>query len=520
MKLYDKIGNILKLYSHTSEYSELKDLFLLHKNNTEKKSKLVLVQCVEDPFYFTTFAKIASDLSLNENIIVKQYVVRNFSVASHHSILRLFKSSIYSNYYTDIKWIKLYSSFCSDVAFRNEESVGIITDIKLFFQAYQLTKKLTSKAMLINLRVSDINIGDLVYDTYLRFKPAPTVDLDDIYLVFVVWKALRNIIITKKYFSKEVPDILLQSYSTYIQHGIATRIALIYGVNVFTFGNYQQVSKQLALSDFMHASNTTAYKDEFSRLNNKNEKLNMAKKALESRLMGSIDNATLYMKQSAYKIVEKEVPNVKGSVVIFLHDFYDSPHCYNSMVFADFLEWIEYTIEELDKYNIPYFLKSHPNQVSDSEKVVNELCLKYSNIKLISSKVTNKQLVNAGMKAGITVYGTIAHELAYMGIPIVTCGDNPHSSYNFCFEATSIDEYTDILSNIMSLEYDNAELIKSEVLSFYYMHNLNQSKEIQKNIIYFNKLRGYLDSNILNIDLEQVENMLSKINFQEICETI
>jgi hypothetical protein len=152
--------------------------------------------------------------------------------------------------------------------------------------------------------------------------------------------------------------------------------------------------------------------------------------------------------------------------------------------------------------------------------VVNELCLKYSNIKLISSKVTNKQLVNAGMKAGITVYGTIAHELAYMGIPIVTCGDNPHSSYNFCFEATSVDEYTDILSNIMSLEYDNTELIKSEVLSFYYMHNLNQSKEIQKNIIYFNKLRGYFDSNILNIDLEQVENMLSQINFQEICETI
>jgi hypothetical protein len=60
---------------------------------------------------------------------------------------------------------------------------------------------------------------------------------------------------------------------------------------------------------------------------------------------------------------------------------------------------------------------------------------KYPNVKLLSEKVTNKQLVAAGVKLGITVYGTVAHELAYMGIPIITCGDNPHSGYNFCYEA-------------------------------------------------------------------------------------
>jgi hypothetical protein len=142
MKLYDKIRNTLKQYI-PSKYLELKNLFLLYKNNTKKESKLILIQCIKDFFYFTTFVKIASNSSLDD-IIVKQYIARNFNISSHYLILRLLKSSIYSNCFTNIKWVKLYSSFYSDVTFRNKENIEIIIDIKLFFQAY-LKESILSK---------------------------------------------------------------------------------------------------------------------------------------------------------------------------------------------------------------------------------------------------------------------------------------------------------------------------------------------------------------------------------------
>ena len=96
---------------------------------------------------------------------------------------------------------------------------------------------------------------------------------------------------------------------------------------------------------------------------------------------------------------------------------------------------------------------------------------------MLSPKITNRQLADAGIQAGITVYGTIAHELAYMGIPILTCGNNPHSSYSFCFEAIDEHEYISYIESIYTLKYNDLNDIKKEVLSFYYMHNLNITKD-------------------------------------------
>ena len=45
--------------------------------------------------------------------------------------------------------------------------------------------------------------------------------------------------------------------------------------------------------------------------------------------------------------------NKKFDVIIFLPDFADAPHCYGNLVFDDFSDWIEETLEflKLKKFN-------------------------------------------------------------------------------------------------------------------------------------------------------------------------
>ncbi len=464
------------------------------KESQKSKTKnLILVQCVEDYFYFGLFGTIVNSMKKKNNIRVEQYIQRSLTLGATSDFSAFLKSIFFNNRFRDNKWIKLYGSYCDGVAYRHEGSTNILFDIKAFLKAYNIYKNITTKDELLKLEIEEIKVGDLIYDSYLRFKPAPTVNINDFYLCIVIWQAIRNIHITKEYFSNNAPSVLLTSYSVYIQHGIAVRIALNYHTKVYSFGDNLNFYKLLTKDDWYHTAYFANYKKTFETLNDKIEHLNESKIALENRINGGKDLATSYMEESAYKISNNiEVPDVDKHIVVFLHDFFDSPHCYGSTVFPDFLEWVEFTIETLEKYNIPYCLKPHPNQMEDSAEVVEGLKIKYTNTNFISPKITNKQLVNAGMKVGVSVYGTIAHELVYMGVPIILCGDNPHSSYDFCYEAKTKEDYSNFLKNYTTLGIiDNA---KEEVESFYFMHSLNSSDDMKYLMHSFISLVNYCSS--------------------------
>jgi hypothetical protein len=76
------------------------------------------------------------------------------------------------------------------------------------------------------------------------------------------------------------------------------------------------------------------------------------------------------------------------------------------------------------------------------------------------------------MACAVTVYGTVAHEMAYMGVPTIASANHPHISFDFCKTAKSKIEYAELLRNALSLDFDQVEM-KRQSLIFYYMHNLN-----------------------------------------------
>lgn len=439
---------------------------------TPVAAPLVLVQCVEDPYYFGLFGQIVSSLRVDGPVRAEQFVLRSANVGEADSWGKFIGLRLVLNKILNQKWTRLYSSFCDDVAYQCSGWDFSIADFIDLFRAHSAWKSLSNAASLERLEIRGIPVGDLVNDTFLRFKPAPTVDIEDKYLFLIIWQAYCDVRRAHNYFSNSKVNLYLTSYSTYIQHGIPVRIALRAGVKVFSFGNYQEFSKQLSTQDWMHTKEASAYAKEFSLLDNPSEKLTLADKKLSARLAGATDAATAYMKESAYREIEKLTVDVNGAVVIFLHDFFDSPNVYYNMVFSDFWQWACFTIEALEKARVPFVIKPHPNQVGLSGEVLHDLMRRYPDACFISSKITNKQLVDGGVICAVTAYGTVSHEMAYLGVPSVTCARHPHIAFDFCVTATNRVEYGEALASCLSLLPDKPKLTR-ESLVFYYMHNLN-----------------------------------------------
>lgn len=437
---------------------------------------VILVQCVEDIYYLGLFGQIVSSLREKQPARVEQYVARCLNIGEADSVFAFIKARLIINPLLCFKWGRLFSSFCDGVAFRGT-SFYLIGDTIDFYRAWKSWRGLTDKDSLLSLQIDTTIVGDLINDGFLRYKPAPTVDLKDNYILILLWQAHRYVRRSRAYFARVRPKLYLTSYSTYIHHGIPVRVALECGIRVFSFGNYQEFTKELTHEDWVHTKKTDFYATEFLKLDRQSERLALAEKALTARLSGGVDDATAYMKKSAYAETGNSVPNVRGAVVVFLHDFYDSPHVYQGMVFPDFWEWVCFTIETLTQANIRFFLKPHPNQINLSNQVLSELKQCYPGLLMVSSGVTNKQLVEAGMCCAVTVYGTVAHEMAYLGIPSIACAHHPHISFGFCKTGHSRSEYAELLLNSTKFRVDKVTM-RHESLVFYYMHNLNLSNEL------------------------------------------
>jgi hypothetical protein len=469
-------NRFIKLKTPDSRQTSLAEYFKGIRWKTDLPNEVVLVQCVEDEYYFGLFGRIISSLRDTQAIRVEQYVVRCLNVGESNSFFSFLKARLIYNPLLCVKWERLFGSFCDGVAFRGTDFLPI-KDTVDFYRAWKIWRGLASKDLLLELQVDGVLVGDLVNDSFLRYKPAPTVDLKDCYTLILLWQAHRYVRRSRDYFSRVKPKLYLTSYSTYIHHGIPVRVALQSRIRVFAFGNLQEFTKELTLDDWVHTKNPDHYIADFFKHDRQVEKLALAEDALSTRLSGGVDSATAYMKKSAYAESGESVPDVSGAVIVFLHDFYDSPHVYRDILFSDFWEWVCFTIETLKRSNIRFFLKPHPNQINLSDEVMKELKKCYPDLLLVSSGVTNKQLAAAGISCAVTVYGTVAHEMAYLGVPSIACARHPHVNFDFCRTAYSREDYAALLQHPELSLIEKAAMHRQSLI-FYYMHNLALSKEM------------------------------------------
>jgi hypothetical protein len=434
---------------------------------------LVAVQCVEDPMYFAIFGALLEQFAQRGGVRAELVVVRalNAAIGTGRGA-RLLRSRALGRLVSE-QWVRANAPLTAGVAYRSLAFANPLAEWQDARLAQRLWHEARDRGGDFVLEIDGVPVGDLVIDSYLRFRPAPCFDATDPFVGVIVRQAVRDVREARHYFARRRPALYLTSYATYIEHGIAARVALQHGVRVMSFGNFTRFGRELTLQDWFHTADTSNYRRDFEALPDQDARLAEAERQLQVRLNGGIDAATSYMRSSAYGSSGKPVPaDVRGAAVVFLHDFYDSPHIYHDLVFPDFWTWIECTIATLTEASIPFYLKPHPNQVHLSGEALQVLQAKHPALRLLDSGISNTRLVEAGMACGVTVYGTVAHELAYLGVPSIACARHPHHAFDLCRTAKTVDEYRAMLRTPGERPLELAEM-RRQALSFYYMHNLH-----------------------------------------------
>ena len=141
-------------------------------------------------------------------------------------------------------------------------------------------------------------------------------------------------------------------------------------MKVFSGKNTSQYNKKISKNDTKHSEDFSQYKNKKDIIKKNKQFLRLSQLDLNYRF-SKIEKPTLsYMLTDTYNLKKnsnlnlKILDNIDG--VMFLQDFYDSPHDWGKLAFNDFYIWTIFTLNIIKKYNLKIAIKPHPNSWHNS----------------------------------------------------------------------------------------------------------------------------------------------------------
>ncbi len=368
-----------------------------------------------------------------------------------------------------------------------------------------IKNKIKTKNDILNIEINNIKIGDLIYDTYLKTKYKPTVELNEEFFN-MLYDFCKLFLFWENYIKSNKIKAMIGVHTCY-SYGLPLRIALKNKIPTYcvNFRKINQLSDnmQYVSGEFVH------FKKNFLKLND-NEKIRgkkIAKERLDNRIDGvagvKTDIISSEVSSFGKQFFDREISmNDKFKMVIFPHDFFDAVHAYGDTLFEDFYEWLEYLGKISKKTDYEWYIKNRPNYPGKfriyqphTENIINNFVKKYPHIKKLPNNYPHNQIVSEGINGVLTAYGSVALEYAYLGIPVINASiNNPHCNYNFCLSPKNIKEYENTILNIKNIKL---EIKKSEIYEYYYMRNIYTTKIwlIDDLNHFMNFVGGYSDMN-------------------------
>ncbi len=176
-----------------------------------------------------------------------------------------------------------------------------------------------------------------------------------------------------------------------------------------------------------------------------------------------------YLKKKTYTNIKyKKVKNTKKiNIVIFSHNFVDSPHIHGNHFFSDFKQWFNFLQSTIEKTDYNWYIKDHPTSNEITKNEINNFLQKNQKIKYLSKNFTNNKLLKLGIDYVLTVYGSIASEMPAYGINVISASkNNPHINHSFSINPKNLKDYKKIL---MNLNKYNKKINLTDLYRFHFM---------------------------------------------------
>jgi hypothetical protein len=415
-----------------------------------------------------------------------------------------------------------------NINFNNSKTMHFNIYPKIFgnvvkFYLITLFKKDKVKWLITNYKYNNIHIGDIIYDTYIRYGNKflnPSIyNLEFLKQLFI---GVYKLSIIKFYSDKFNIKFIISNQKGYISFG---NLLIRYGVknNFLTILNGYNFIK---IYKNYRESLATPWRIEPNLISKtkikKEEILNFYNKRIVFQKYGNyVPVETLkkvYGSKKNYKfdaLIKKQKKKYKKINLFALHCFSDAPHVCGGLVFNDYYHQFIETLKFLKKNNDKslWLIKPHParNSYGENDLVENKIkSFNIDNVIICPDSINNLQLFNY-VDSLVTGVSTISLEFACYGKKSIISGDAPYFHNQLFLKPKNQNEYFNLIKNInkINVNLSKKEIFLAKKILYFLEHlvnvNLRKSKilpdfnleQYHSNIDYINKLFHNLKKKIL-----------------------
>jgi len=392
----------------------------------------------------------------------------------------------------------LYKSFGVDNVLSNKQTN--IQTINLTKKIYRKIVKVSSKKSFLQFKYKNVLIGDLIYDSFLRFKHLHTTDIKNLKFQKFVYQQILIFAYWINIFKKYKISAVVLSHTVYFlafplriaaSRNIPSYIATVSSLNLYNNKRYYEFDSKAYNQNFTYLNKDT--KKKYLKYTKKKikEKFNPRSEFFDESIR--TDELAQLIKKNKFDFKirnnNKEffLNNKKKNIIIMAHCFYDAPHVIKHL-FLDFYDWLDFLGKVSNQTNYNWFIKSHPHTLNPylSNKAFKDLLKKYPKFNIIDSKITTGEIIsNADLI--LTIYGTVGFEFAYFKKKVIL--GSPYSqykNYNFCLQPKNKKKYLYLIKNFdkIKVKFDKKEIYRfyfNNVLSYTNPFNLlSERKNLNK----------------------------------------
>jgi len=357
------------------------------------------------------------------------------------------------------------------------------------FRKYPTGKKL------LTLEYEDIVIGDLLYDTLIRFNPGEyTIKKLNIKKHFRhIFRTLHSADLYRRLFETNNIKAVVTSHNVYAEYGVLTRLAYKYNAHVYLkdMDVFKYYDKTIPIDEHFLKVDINTYKKSLKE----NEILKKSENYLKSRFDGSanqIDVKNAYTDKKTYKKKELldlyHMDNKKKNVFVLAHAFSDAPHVGEGLLFNDYYHWLVETLQMLSKNkDINKFVKPHPSSYMWNEYgAVEEMLegLNINNVHVLPKDFNTNSIVEIADYI-VTAKGTAGLEFSCFGIPAIIAGIGYYSGFGIAIESKDLEEYRKNIEKITTFKSLSEEIQrKAKILLYLSMQRLVRSEILPSSDIF------------------------------------
>lgn len=454
---------------NTKRYIETNRSIFGKSVSKKKKTSIVLVELNNQASAHISYSYISNILAEKHGAQIKGYYpyqskgVRSKFKLEIKKIMNLYPYNIYKSFN------------CIDF-FEVSPSRDQVRRAKVL--ADEILKMRMTKSQFEELRMWDVWIGDLIYDSYLMEFKEPTVDLAGKKFINFLQSKLAGFIFWHEFISTHDVKSIILSHCVYVT-AFPLRIAVNKSLEVYQVNahNFYRLNNKNLFGD----QEFTRFPEDFKTLplDMREKGLVLAEERMSRRFSGEVGVDMVYSKKSSFsarssnRIISE---SGKLKILIATHCFFDSPHIYGNNIFPDFYEWLEFLGELSNLTDYDWYIKTHPDYRKGTKEIIDSFVSRYPKISVLSPNSSHHQIISEGIDFALTVYGTIAFEYAALGVPVINCSSvNPHKAYNFNIHAKSQRHYRELLLNLSDVKL---EINKKEVFEYYFMRFIYNTHNI------------------------------------------